>query len=373
MNVRIVAALVVLLPAALWKMYQLYKAPRDRSLFAVTACVVCTAVSFCLGLPSVRQPVDATLGPGMAQLILTVLRLDTVYWLMCFYLNSSTDRQRARRRTLREGVLVGLTVVGITWATLKNQQEGYGSPYWAPGMPVAEVTVLFSVADLYLAYALGVVLLWTCRFARMSTRSTATGLQLTAVSLSLLTVAVALRPLAAMMTRTGISLPPGTSQTITVLPALAWPLLAAGLSYPSIVTRLTTLHLWWHRRESYRKLRPLWTTLHCSFPENALKRTADSPWGEALRVRSIHRRYYRRVIECRDGLVTVSPYLAMLGVTESASPEAVARVLPAALRACAIDTAEASPAVGMVLPADNSLDADARQLVAVSQALEAEQ
>ncbi|WP_338059192.1 DUF6545 domain-containing protein, partial [Streptomyces malaysiense] len=87
--------------------------------------------------------------------------------------------------------------------------------------------------------------------------------------------------------------------------------------------------------------------------------------------RSIHRRYYRRVIECRDGLVTVSSYLAMLGVTQNASPEAVARVLPAALRACAIDTAEASPAVGVALTT-NSIDADVRQLVAVSQALEAE-
>ncbi|MFD1661315.1 MAB_1171c family putative transporter [Streptomyces caeni] len=371
MNLRITAALVVLLPAALWKLYQLYKAPRDRSLFAVTVCVACTGVSFCLGLPSVRLSVDAALGAGMAQLISTVLLLDTAYWLMCFYLCSSTDRQRARRRTRREGQRVGLVVVGITWATLKTQGQAHGFSYWTPDVHVPEATALFTVADLYLIYALGTALRWTCRFARMSTRSMATGLRLTALSLSLMTVAVALRPLAVVISRSGADLPSGTAQASTVVLALSLPLLAVGLSYPSIVTRLTALRLWQHRRESYRKLRPLWTTLHDAFPENALRRTAGGPGREALCVRSIHRRYYRRVIECRDGLVTASPYLVMLGVSEDAPPETVARVLPTALRACVTDPAGASPAVAMALPTANSLDADARQLVAVSQALEA--
>ncbi|MGN5381180.1 MAB_1171c family putative transporter [Streptomyces lasalocidi] len=353
----------------MWKMYQLYKAPRDRSLLAVTVCVACTGVSFCLRMPSVQLLVDSALGPSMAQLISTVLLLDTAYWLMCFYLNASTNRQQACRRARREGLLVSLVVVGIAWATLKTPGRAHGFLYRIPDIHVSEATALFAVADLYLIYGLGTALRWTCRFARMSTRSMAIGLRLTAVSLSLMTVAVALRLLAAVICRSGALVLPGRTQLGTVLLALALPLLAVGLSYPSIVTRLTSLHLWWNRRQSYRKLRPLWTILHHAFPENALWRTANGPRREVLCVRSIHRRYYRRVIECRDGLVTVSPYLVILGIGEGASPEAVAHVLPTALRACATDTAGASPAVGMALPDDNSLDADARQLVAMSQAL----
>ncbi|MFF8989615.1 MAB_1171c family putative transporter [Streptomyces sp. NPDC014983] len=369
MNLRVTAALVVLLPAALWKMYQLCKAPRDRSLLAVTVCVACAAVSFCLGLSSVRLPVDAALGSGMAQLISTVLLLDTAYWLMCFYLNSSADRQHARRRTRHEGQLVGLIVAGITWATLKTSGQARGSLYWTPDVHVSGATALFAVADLYLIYALGTALRWTCRFARMASQATATSLRLTALALSLMTAAVALRPLTAVISRFGADPRSGAACAGTILLALALPLLAVGLNYPSIVSRLTALRLWWHHRESYRKLRPLWTTLHRAFPENALRRTAGSPRREALCVRSIHRRYYRRVIECRDGLVTVSPYLSILGVGEDASPQAVARMLPTALRACATDTTGASPAVGMALPADNGLDSDAQQLVAMSQAL----
>lgn len=54
----------------------------------------------------------------------------------------------------------------------------------------------------------------------MSVRTAATGLHLTALSPG--------------------GPPPGAAQAGTVLPALALPLLAVGLSYPSIVARLTT-------------------------------------------------------------------------------------------------------------------------------------
>ncbi|MEU1706193.1 hypothetical protein ABZ478_12420 [Streptomyces sp. NPDC005706] len=43
--------------------------------------------------------------------------------------------------------------------------------------------------------------------------------------------------------------------------------------------------------------------------------------------------------------------------------------MPTALRACATDPTGVSPAVGMALPTDGSLDADARQPVAVSKVL----
>jgi hypothetical protein len=41
-------------------------------------------------------------------------------------------------------------------------------------------------------------------------------------------------------------------------------------------------------------------------------------WRDLSRLRGVHRRYYRRVIECQDGLVQVSPYLANLGEPELA-------------------------------------------------------
>lgn len=71
-----------------------------------------------------------------------------------------------------------------------------------------------------------------------------------------------------------------------------------------------TIRLLAHRRRMYRRLTPLWTALHEASPEDSLHRTPAGGWRDALRVRGTHRRYYQLAIECRDGLVRLSPYLA---------------------------------------------------------------
>jgi hypothetical protein len=64
---------------------------------------------------------------------------------------------------------------------------------------------------------------------------------------------------------------------------------------------------WWNHRQAYRGLEPLWTAMNQAFPQDALHRV---PQGKARRLlirHSMHHRYYRRAIECRDGLVQISP------------------------------------------------------------------
>ncbi|WP_367043483.1 hypothetical protein [Streptomyces sp. Je 1-332] len=61
-----------------------------------------------------------------------------------------------------------------------------------------------------------------------------------------------------------------------------------------------------------------------------------------------------------------------MGVGERATPQSVARLLPSALRAQAAGGVDTTRAVGVMLPAEDSLDADARQLVEVSCALAAQ-
>jgi Family of unknown function (DUF6545) len=82
-----------------------------------------------------------------------------------------------------------------------------------------------------------------------------------------------------------------------------------GVCYPGAVMRLSALRLWNRRRRAHRQLAPLWTALHEAFPQDALTRVPASRWRDALSPWSVHRRFYRRVIECRDGLVRLSPYL----------------------------------------------------------------
>ena len=122
--------------------------------------------------------------------------------------------------------------------------------------------------------------------------------------------------------------------------------------------------MWWQHRRSYHQLAPLWTLLHQRFPEDAFGRLPSGRWRDAVSLRGVHRRYYRRVIECRDGLLRISPYLAPDG-----SDSSLADRVRDGLRAHDSGVPAPSRAVPVAIPATDGLDADVRELVALSKAL----
>jgi hypothetical protein len=141
-----------------------------------------------------------------------------------------------------------------------------------------------------------------------------------------------------------------------------------GVAYPAAVMRLAAVRIWWQHRTVYRRLAPLWTVLHQEFPEDALSRVPGGPWRDALSLRGVHRRYYRRVIECRDGLVRISPYLGSLG--EQAEAAALAERLREGLRAHASGAPVPSKPTPVAIPSGDGLDADVHELLALSSALQ---
>jgi hypothetical protein len=148
----------------------------------------------------------------------------------------------------------------------------------------------------------------------------------------------------------------------------------AGLAYRGIATRVEATWLWWRHLLSYHQLRPLWMTLHQAFPEDVLSRVPDTPLRDVLSLRGVHRRYYRRAIECRDGLVRVSPYLAGVdgsGNQNASSYHDLADRVKEALRAHAAGVSAPSQAVPIALPSQSGLDADVFELVALSRAMRA--
>jgi hypothetical protein len=98
---------------------------------------------------------------------------------------------------------------------------------------------------------------------------------------------------------------------------------------------------------------------------------------DLLSLRAVHRRYYRRVIECRDGLVWISPYLAQQrarsGESEDrACPTELAGLLRAALRARAEGRTVDVRATRVAMPDGEGLDDDVRELVDLADALRAQ-
>lgn len=365
-----------------WLFYQVAKAPGNRPLRAVTLCLTCAALAFPFGMVPVAEQVDRLpwLGRGASELLQNALLLGTVYWLMCFYLYSAAEDHRGRTRARWEAVPLAAAVVVITAATVATADEPGERTYRAVDMQITGFAVFYLVAGGYLVYALAMALRWTVPYARASTRPLATGLWLVAVAMAGMVLGGSVRAVVVILRWAGATVPGGVTSTASLLVGCAIPLFVIGVAYPGVVTRLGALRVWWQHRRTYHRLRPLWLLLHEAFPQDALNRVPTGRFSDRLLLRGVHRRYYRRIIECRDGLVRISPQLARLAAEESGGGDAAAggvtdsqRALAARLRAALAaqasgDTAT-SQAVPIAIPESDSLEADAEQLVALADAL----
>jgi len=158
-----------------------------------------------------------------------------------------------------------------------------------------------------------------------------------------------------------------SAANLLVIPGIV--VFITGVCYPGAVMRVRALHIWARHRRIYRELTPLWTMLHQAFPQDALTRVPASSLRDRLSLRGIHWRYYRRIIECRDGLVRISPRLAPPDPA-NASQQLAHRLL-AAIRSLPAAPLTPAQAVPIAVPASTSLDADADELVHLSRELAA--
>ncbi|WP_371101088.1 MAB_1171c family putative transporter [Streptomyces sp. PU_AKi4] len=352
-----------------WKIYKLCKAPHDRPLRAVTLCMASAVGFFSLGIPGLAKRVTAVAGAGTETLLQNALLLCTAYWLLCFYVYSTAESHRAARRVRMAAVPLAAALLVAALATATAPGDTLGGGYAAADMTVPQVAVFYVSVGSYLVCALATASYWTLRYAMMSPRPLATGLWLAFSGLSGMAVASAGRVAFTLVRWRDGRVPEAASGIVSWLLAVSVPLFVVGVMCSAVAMRLAASRVWWQHLRTYRRLGPLWQLLHEAYPQDALARGSRTRWHDVPTFQGVHRRYYRRVIECRDGLVRASPALAGLGVGPGAPPDVLAERLRAALRADTVDQPGTHPAIPIALPEEDGLDADARQLVALSDAL----
>ncbi|MFI1953138.1 MAB_1171c family putative transporter [Streptomyces xinghaiensis] len=356
--------------AVIWKLYQWSRAPHDAPLRSVTLCLLSAALSYPVAMPGGASGVDTVAGHGTAKLIQNLLLLATVYFLMCFYLYSA-DEKAGRLRARREAVVVTLVAVSITVAAESVPNEVFAGSFSTADMTIPQIAFFYGGAGLYLMYALGAAGWWTRRYARMSRRPHATGLWMAAIGLTTMAVACAVRAVIVAIRWSGGAVPQPLMTGVAFLLVVSILLFVAGVTYPGARARVTSLKLWLRHRRDHRRLTPLWQLLAEAYPENVL-RPPSSTLRDRWRARGVHRRYHRRIVECRDGLVDISPYLGytaedieVLGV----DPAELAQRLRHAASTIGKGALAPRRAVPLAMPQDDNREADVRQLVAVSDAL----
>ncbi|TCP50784.1 hypothetical protein EV191_10744 [Tamaricihabitans halophyticus] len=357
---------VLLGAALLWKLYQLSRAPYDVPLRIVTACLACAAAAYPVGLlnSSLRASGSASL---WLELLHYALLCAVIYAIACFFIFAALGPERAARRARSAAVPLIVAVVLMTVLTAATP-EGTGTRDYA----TSTVSLFYLVADSYLCFGLVMGLVWARRCARGAGGWLAHGLLLTSIGCAALIVGCGLLMTSVVVNWTGGELPAIYYAVVSLLMLPAILLFIVGVSYPGLRMRLAAARIWLQHLVGYHQLRPLWIELHRYFPEDALGRVPTSPLRDLLSLRGVHRRYYRRVIECRDGLVRISPYLGVIQ-ERTETTRGLAGQLREALHAYAAGSNAPDQAVAIAVPDTDDLESDVRALRALSAELRVEQ
>ncbi|ANN21151.1 hypothetical protein SD37_39905 [Amycolatopsis orientalis] len=357
MSWLISAALIsCLLGGLVWKGYQLSRQPWNLPLQGIVG-----FLAFALIGRILRDVVgEASLvrgGPVWSAIAWHAPTSAAVLSLLFFFDAATLPRQVAKRRTRRNALaLLAAELVMIGAATLAPAPRS-----------VPHMSVIYFAANLFMGCALGACAISALRYARQAERRLGMGLRVAAIGFALtaLTSGVfAAIDVEYWLTRSLFVDIIGVNGTLAFTGIVA---IVLGLLYPAARMRLTAVRIWWRQRQAYQALEPLWTALHHAFPEDEFLRASTTPW-DSLRVWDVHRRYYRRMIECRDGLVRISPRVAKLREGRPANTP-LADLVAEALQGSPGDQGEQQRAVPLAIPDTNSAHDEVDELVALSRAL----
>ncbi|MEE1753159.1 MAB_1171c family putative transporter [Streptomyces sp. SP18CS02] len=364
----------MLVIGSVWKMIDLARAPHDRVLRVLVVCLLLLTAGEILSFPEAGRALDTYTTVGVGKVAFNAIYMSGLAALILFFISSTRGARARYRRQLRAntGLLAGV-VVALVLCMIATPPALRGHTLSTPDMARPTIACFYIVGNAYFLYAYLTSGWWALRYARMATRYLALGLRITAVGLSALAITSVNRVVWVFLRIHD----PGAYQTFNTvnwsLNDWAMGIVLVGISYSAAVQLVMHQRSVLHHRRMYHELTPLWTALAGAYPELVLNSDPAGARWSRFRLRRTHERFYRRLIECRDGLVRLSPYLARVapGVDLARGPaDQLARHIAQALtlKPAAEDPDTALPAARIAFPAGNDLGDDARELIAISQA-----
>ncbi|MFJ4649653.1 MAB_1171c family putative transporter [Nocardia sp. NPDC088792] len=354
-----------------WMLSLVARRPQDIPLRWITAMVACWTANVSCIMQATEGGYLLGLDPMWWQLIGQILVVTGAYCQVRFFSFTLLDEQRATVRGKWNALMLVIVVIVLVVATvimpadLRLVAAKVASRQEPDAHGVAAIAWFYTTANAFVVYAnvMSVVLVGSAvRYAAGWFRR---ALLITTVGLTtlLLDCIIFVFNGAVLFVDIDLPTPVHTTGVVLLLPGMA--LTVIGISLPAAVTRVTTARIWLSHGRIYHALAPLWDLLHAEFPEDALTRL---PTNHRIRLSGVHRRFYRRVIECRDGLVRISPHVAKVR-NEGLADAALAVQLVAALDLRSAGSSVGESAAPIALPTADGLDADVSALVALSRDL----
>jgi hypothetical protein len=323
--ILLTAIVTALWIAVLNKVIQVWRAPEDLPLRALAACVVSATLTFTVNLPPLRPLLDQA-GDGVRSLAINLGTMAAAYFLLVFFtysLRGPTAQASVRWQALP---LVTAALIAVTaWALAPPAVRADPADTANGTHPHATVFVVAVLG--YMAFAHSQSLRWSVAYVRVAgTPRLRRGLIVVCVAVAAFLIADATKSLLAVTQ--AVSDPPDgvvRAANLLYLTGVAVGALAfvIGVSYAAVSGMLITIPIRRAHRRLYRDLAPLWTALHEAFPQLALARIPETSWRSRLGAGNIHYRFYRRVVEIRDGLVQLAPYYSIPPHAETPTAEAL--------------------------------------------------
>ncbi|MGW1605485.1 MAB_1171c family putative transporter [Streptomyces eurythermus] len=360
----------------LWKGIDLVRAPHDRLLRLLVACLFMLMSGEILSFPEVSSAIDAATAVGIGKVAFNGIYMTGLFALILFFVFCVRDSDAEYRRRLRinTGLLAG-ALIALVIAMVATPATMRGHSLSTPDMAEPAVAFFYLSGGAYFVYAYLVCGLWSMRFARRASLHLGLGLWTMALGLFGLTLTSVNRIILVALRIDEPGVHEAFNSANWAMSDWAMGIVLFGVCYSAGAQLLTRWQSIVHHRRMYHELAPLWTTLANAYPELVLNRVpAGSMWHRVRQRRTYEQRFYRRLIECRDGLVRLSPYLTQVapGADLAYGPgDQLARHIVIALvhKPPAESPDIAFAAARIASPTSNSLDADARELIAISHAL----
>ncbi|MFE3790128.1 MAB_1171c family putative transporter [Streptomyces goshikiensis] len=367
-------ALLVL--GLLWKGADLVRAPHDRVLRFLVASLFLLMVGEILSFHEVNGAIDQATTAGVGKLVFNQVYLSGLFSLILVFVSATSGPEADYRRHLRmnAGLLAGVltTLVLVMLATPTGMRS---HSLGTPNMAQPPIASFYFVGNAYFVYAYLTSGLWALRYARRASRNL--GLGLLAMGLGLLGLTITSVNRVILVTLRIDE--PGSHEAFNTanwsLSEWSMGIVLIGICYAGGTQLVTRVRSVLHHRRMYHELGPLWEVLTAAYPELVLSRPpSDSGWRSVRRSRTHERRFYRRLIECRDGLVRLSPYLTRVAPDADLAQAPAGRLARHVTEALAVKPPTESPHIELpaaliASPASSDLGADARQLIALSHAL----
>jgi hypothetical protein len=293
--------------ALAYKLPALIRRPHDRSVQAFCAMLFLIGLAGTVLHPPVRGYIDRSFElRNFAQLLGDCIGIASACCGLIFLAHLDAPLEQARRHSRVFGVVATVAVGALVGLFLANPTPMETDDFWFAYADVPGLVVYRMIFLGYCGYVFLNVIRLTLHYAAFSSRpSMRVGMW--SVSLGgMVGMAWALLESARVLAPAGAPLPPGSVlTTIAVgLMAITVLLIAFGSTLPSWGPQrgADSAILWLRDFRSLRRLYPLWRAAWHAAPEVVL--VPPRSWlVEAVDVRDVHFRLYRRLVEIRDAML----------------------------------------------------------------------